>query len=154
MKQTDYLLYLDETLAQLEEALHWLQRSYRQCAQIGLKAAYSADEFDKFEALTSRFARVSDILIQKVYRSIDAVEFESGGTMIDVVNRAEKRELVDSVDEVRLIKDLWNSIVHEYLKGSLVEIFQDTLKLTPRLIALVERAKDYRQRYEPNGDDE
>lgn len=154
MKQADFLLYLQETLAQLEDALHWLHRSYRQCGRIGLKAEYSEAEFDKFEALTSRFARVSDILIQKVYRSIDAVEFESGGTMIDVVNRAEKRGLVDSVDDVRLIRDLRNSIAHEYLKESLVEIFQDTLRLTPELIALVERAKGYCRRFETTEDDE
>lgn len=153
MKQVDHLLYLQETLAQLDDALHWLHRSYGQCGQIGLKAQYSEPEFDKFEALTSRFARVSDILVQKVYRSIDVVEFESGGTMIDVVNRAEKRGLVDSVDDVRVIRDLRNSIAHEYLKESLVEIFQDTLKLTPKLITLVERARVYCRRYEPPEDD-
>ena len=46
-----------------------------------------------------------------------------------------------------------NSIAHEYLKESLVEIFQDTLKLTPKLIALVERAKVYCRRFETPEDE-
>ena len=32
---------------------------------IGIKEEYTFDELDKFEALTSRFARTSDMLIQR-----------------------------------------------------------------------------------------
>ncbi|RME74137.1 MAG: hypothetical protein D6784_10605 [Chloroflexi bacterium] len=148
MKQKDYLLLLAETLKQLDDALHWLDRSYRQCARIGRKANYSPEEFDRFEALTSRFARVSDILVQKVYRSIDMVEFETGGSMLDMLHRAEKRGLIDTVDEIRTIRDLRNSIAHEYIQDSLVEIFQETLRLTPTLMRLVERARRYCQKFE------
>jgi hypothetical protein len=49
---------------------------------------------------------------------------------------------------------LRNSIAPEYLKESLIEIFQDNLKFTPKLIALVERAKVYCRRYKPPEDDE
>ncbi|RME50786.1 MAG: hypothetical protein D6796_02300 [Caldilineae bacterium] len=140
---------MQDALAQLDDALHWLNRSYRQCRAIGVKRNYQDEELDLFEALTSRFARVSDILLQKVYRSIDAVEFETGGTMIDVVNRAEKRGLIDSVDEIRTIRDLRNSIAHEYIGENLIPLFQDTLQYTPTLLKLVARVKTYCQRYTP-----
>jgi len=145
--QNDYVINLQNALSQLDNALYWLNRSYRQCGPIGIKSTYTESELDNFEALTSRFARVSDILTQKVYRSIDAVEFETSGTMIDVVNRAEKRGLIDSTDQIRTIRDLRNSIAHEYVKESLIELFQDTLKLIPTLLKLVNYAKQYCQKY-------
>ena len=48
------------------------------------------------ENLTSRFSRTIDLIVNKVFRSIDYVELEDSGTLIDVVNRAEKRELIHS----------------------------------------------------------
>ena len=147
MSQTNYLLFLQQVLKQLQEATRWLERSLAQCSSIGIKDKYTAEEYDYFEALIGRFARVSDILIQKVYRSIDAVEFENDGTLIDVIHRAEKRNLVANIDEIRTIKDLRNSIAHEYVDAMLLEIFQDTLKFTPALLDLVHRAETYCQRY-------
>ena len=67
--------------------------------------------------------------------------------MIDVVHRAEKRGLIDSTDQIRTIRDLRNSIAHEYVKESLIELFQDTLKLIPTLLKLVNYTKQYCQKY-------
>lgn len=78
----------------LENSNNMLSYSYNICSNIGLKEKYSLEELDKFEALTSRFARTSDILIQKVLRLIDIIELEIPGTVIDRINRAEKRELI------------------------------------------------------------
>ena len=91
MKQKDLILNLFDTINILDNAVHWLKRSYTICSGIGVKESYTEEESDDLETLTSRFARVSDILIQKAFRSIDAVEFENKGTLIDVVNRAHKR---------------------------------------------------------------
>ena len=131
----------------LDEALSWLNRSYKKCFEIGIKENYSDDEFDVFETLTSRYARVADILIQKVFRSIDAVEFESGGTMIDVINRVHKRGLFESVDEVRQIKDLRNDIAHEYVLYDIKSIFNETFYFTPKLLGIVENTKKYCKKY-------
>ena len=146
--QNDYIQNLFKTLQYLDEAGSWLKRSYDICREIGLKDDYSPDEFDKFETLTSRFARVSDIIIQKVFRSIDAVEFEEKGTLIDVVNRAHKRNLINSVDEIREIKDLRNEIAHEYIKELLINIFQDSLRFTPKLFEIITKVKKYCERYD------
>jgi hypothetical protein len=39
-----------------------------------------------------------DVILNKVFRSIDAIELEDGGTLLDVVNRAEKRGIIDSAE--------------------------------------------------------
>ena len=56
------------------------------------------------ENLTSRYSRTIDLIVNKVFRSIDYVELEDSGTLIDVVNRAEKRELIHSAIKKPLIE--------------------------------------------------
>jgi predicted nucleic acid-binding OB-fold protein len=64
MTQQDYVEKFFEDLEELDNALHWLKRSYGICKKIGIKEEYKEEEFDAFETLTSRFARLSDMLIQ------------------------------------------------------------------------------------------
>lgn len=97
--------------------------------------------------MTNRFARTCDLLINKVYRAIDFVELESSGTIIDVLNRAEKRGLVNSVQEIREIKELRNMIAHDYANPQLKEIFQNVFKHIPVLSNLVDRAIEYGEKY-------
>jgi len=64
------------------------------------------DEFDTFENLAGRYARMLDVILNKVFRSIDAIELEDGGTLLGVVNRAEKTGIVSSAERIRDLKDL------------------------------------------------
>ncbi len=73
---------------------------------------------------------------------------EYGGTIIDVVNRAHKRNLFESVDEIREIKDIRNEIAHEYIQNDLCGIFNDVLRLTPKVSKLLENIKRYCEKYE------
>lgn len=127
----------------MNHAHRWLMRSYALCSPIGLKENYSDTELDDLEALTSRFSRASDILIQHVYRTIDEIELESGGTVLDRLNRAEKRGIIDSVQQVRSIRVLRNNIAHEYVLEDLIEVFHTTLAMTPVLLDHIERAVAY-----------
>ena len=106
------------------------------------------DEFDIYENLCSRFARMTDFLIRKMFRSIDNVEFENQGTLIDTVNNAHKRGLFDSIDSLRQIKDLRNSIAHEYLDDDLQRLFENVVALTPLVIEIALQTSDYTRRYE------
>ena len=57
---------LDEHLALLQKSVIALDYSYDKCRTIGEKKEYDLEQQESFEALTSRFARTSDILTQKV----------------------------------------------------------------------------------------
>jgi len=134
---------LAEELMLLDHSNDMLTYSYNTCKRIGIKKEYTFEELDKFEALTSRFARTSDILIQKVFRLIDILELERPGSVIDRINRAEKRELISSADIFKEIRHLRNDIAHEYIPTAIEEIFKNVLKLTPHLIDSVDRIKNY-----------
>lgn len=120
-----------------------LQRSYEICEEIGIKEEYTFDEQDRFEALTSRFARTSDILIQKTFRLIDIIELENIGSIIDRLQRAEKRGLIASAEEFKQIRRLRINIAHQYTQLELTKMFYEVLNLCPILLDGVERVKKY-----------
>jgi len=68
----------------LKKQLFWIELSYNESIQIGIKETYTIEEFGKFETLCSRYSRGIDFLIRKIFRTIDAYEFENQGTLVDV----------------------------------------------------------------------
>jgi len=59
---------LNEDFARLGMAVKMLRYSLQRCKEIGVKKDYSLEELDRFESLTSRFARTSDIYTQKLMK--------------------------------------------------------------------------------------
>ncbi|MCK5522462.1 MAG: hypothetical protein KAI83_04935 [Thiomargarita sp.] len=143
MKKSNNIQILKENKAAMNSAIQWLKRSYGLCTQIGIKKDYTDEEYDTFETLTSRYARAIDLIVRKVLRTIDIVEFEQSGTLIDTVNRAEKRGLINSVSSLREMTELRNEIAHDYIKAELIETFENTLNQTFHVIALAKRIDDY-----------
>jgi uncharacterized protein YutE (UPF0331/DUF86 family) len=121
--------------------------SYEICSKTGLKETYSEEEFMAFEAMTSRYARTTDMLVNKVLRSIDTVESEDIGTIIDIMNRAEKRGIVTSAELLHNIKDLRNSIAHEYVTENIARFFAKALEYTPLLNTIIKKLNEYCLRY-------
>ena len=143
----DNELNLKKVLEQINEATKHLKASYTRCQNSGLKEPHSEEDLIDFEALTSRFARVTDMLVHKLYRSIDSVELIEGGTLIDVINRAEKRGIIDSANEIRLMKDLRNDIAHEYAADKLLLIHDEVFGHAPKLLSYIKLAVKYSEKY-------
>ena len=138
---------LKQELTELEKARDILAYSYDKCSTSVGKADLSNEELESFEALTRRFARLSDILIQKIFRCFDSLDLEEHGTVRDRINRAEKKEIVESADEFIQIRILRNEIAHEYKSDTIYRIFEKVLELTPALLAAVDRVITYSSRY-------
>lgn len=138
---------IKEKLAQdfilLKKQLVWIDLSFVECKNIGIKKKYTVEEFGKFETLCSRYSRTIDFLIRKIFRTLDEYEFENQGTLVDVVNNAHKRGLFDNVDELRVMKDVRNTIVHEYIEDDLVEVFEEVLEYSAKLIVIVNSTIKY-----------
>ena len=142
-----HLEVLQENISKLNLSAEWVRRSYEQTKAIDRKDVYSIDEFDKLENLASRYARTTDMLVNKVLRSIDTVESEDIGTIIDIMNRAEKRGIVESAELLHTIKDLRNSIVHEYQITEITRFFADVIKYSPILLDIIKKVDEYCARY-------
>jgi hypothetical protein len=138
---------LQKNIDTLGLSADWLKRSYSQAGTIQPKDSYTDEEFDKLEVLASRYARTTDMLVNKVLRSIDTVESEDTGAIIDIMNRAEKRGIVESAELLYTIKDLRNSIVHEYQISEISRFFEDVVKYTPVLLEIIQKVNVYCAKY-------
>lgn len=142
---------LVQELKLLNDARDVLLYSFNKCTAIGIKETYEPEELESFESFTGRFARMSDILIQKIFRLVDELDLDSQGTVRDRINRAEKKELIDSSDvfvEIRMVR---NDIAHEYLPEAIHDMFGKVLTLTPHLLDSVERTVTYCTKYTCGG---
>lgn len=142
---------LVQELKVLNDARDVLLYSFNKCSAIGIKETYEPEELESFESFTGRFARLSDILIQKIFRLVDELDLDSQGTIRDRINRAEKKELIGSSDvfvEIRMVR---NDIAHEYLPEAIHDIFKKVLTLSPHLFESVERTILYCKKYTCTG---
>ena len=134
---------LKQDLNLLKKQLFWIELSFTKCKNIGIKDDYSIDEFGNFETLCSRYSRSIDFLIRKMFRTLDAYEFENQGTLVDVVNNAHKRGLFSDIDELRVMKDIRNTIVHEYIEDDLIDVFEEVLEYSEKLIEIINTTLSY-----------
>ena len=101
------------------------------------------NDWDQLEALSGRFARLTDLIVHKLLRALDRYEFEETGALLDAANRAVKRGLIESTSELRDLKDIRNEIVHEYAIDDLSGLYADIYRATPLLLTLLERIGVY-----------
>ncbi len=136
--------YLREQLALAERAARALAGS---CARLAGREPPGEepgeDELVEWEALTARYARLVDLLTQRVFRAIDADELVDEGSLIDRLNRAEQRGLIDSAERWRELRLLRNQIAHDYVLESLERLFAEVRAAAPETIAALERVRDY-----------
>ena len=117
--------------ALLAEA-HDVQRKLRRMAdrlEEAMKSAQSipldtsdSEDLIRLEALSARFERSIDVLLRTFLRLLDTLEGSEGGTIMDVLTRAEKRGLIDSADEFYDMRHNRNRIAHEYLDIEALEM--------------------------------
>ena len=138
---------LQKELQNLERAAKVLSEILSICNSIGLKKEYSLVELIHLEALTSRFARLSDLLIRKIFRLIDQLDYEPQETIRDSINRAEKIGIIDDANSFAEIRETRNAIAHEYLLEDLSQLYKGVFTHTPILLDTVQRVKNYCKRY-------
>jgi len=135
---------LNENSGHINKAAMQLSISYERCSSLMLsEQELKIDEQEKLEALTSRFARLADLIIQKTIRLIEHVELENTGSVLDRINKAEKKGFINSAEQFVEIRLLRNSIAHEYDLDSILEIFKSCLTYTPVLLNAVKNIQEY-----------
>ena len=81
---------LREEVASLRSAASHLEYSLNRCQNLVNQVGWGIEELERLESLTSRFARLSDLMVQRIFRLIDEIELNGGGTVLDRLFRAEK----------------------------------------------------------------
>jgi uncharacterized protein with HEPN domain len=134
---------MEEYLALLDKSVIALLYSYKKCNAIKKESEYDLEQQESFEALTSRFARTSDILTQKVLKTLFILLQENTKTIIDAANFLEKLEIVEKADDLLNIREIRNQIAHEYVESDLRDLFLDVLRYVPELKKIINNVKAY-----------
>lgn len=133
---------LQDELAGLQQAAGHLEYSLERCNNLMNQEDLPPEQLERLESLTSRFARLADLLIQRIIRLIDEIELTTSGSLLDRIYRAEKRGWANAIDLIK-IRELRNLIAHEYATDKMQEIYVTVAALTPLLLATVPKVADY-----------
>lgn len=113
-----------------------LQYSIARCADLIGQERLPPEQLERLESLTSRFARVADLLTQRVFRLFDEIELTGPSTVLDRIYRAEKRGWLDASQMIN-IRELRNMIAHEYAAEKMTEIYAAVYALAQTLLIIV-----------------
>ena len=76
-----------------------------------------------------------EVTLLKENYSIDEFgKFENQGTLIDLLNNIHKRGLFDDREELWVMKDVRNMLVHGYIEDVLVDVFDEVMIYADKLI--------------------
>jgi hypothetical protein len=141
------LSQMDEYLALMDKSVAALRYSYNKCSAIKDEPDYDLEQQESFEALTSRFARTSDILTQKVFKTLFILLQEDTKTIIDAANFLEKLEIVENADDLLNIREIRYQIAHEYVESHIRTLFHDVLRYAPLLEQIIGNFIDYHNKH-------
>lgn len=136
---------LKEELAGLQLAAGYLQYSMERCQDLIGQHGLPPEQLERLESLTSRFARLADLLIQRIFRLVDEIELTGGGTVLDRIYRAEKRGWGNAAELIR-IRELRNLIAHEYATEKMLDVYSAVAVMSPVLLATVPRVVAFAER--------
>ena len=139
----DKLLLLRNELNNLDKAAAYLATSIDRSSGLAGRSDLGAEELERLESMASRFARLSDLLTQRVMRLMDDLELTPEGSMLDRIQRAEKRGWVQSAQDLVRIRELRNLVAHEYAADRMAELYTGISRLAPLLLAVVPRVRSY-----------
>ena len=144
------LAYFQEQLIftqKMEKVLHYSFQKVKPVIELletnNGNAEISQEQAEMLEALTARFARLSDILIQKLFRATDALELTDEGSLIDRINRMEKRGIIKNAQEWLELRKLRNQIAHDYVLEDLIPLYQSVFHQCKILLSAVDAIVNY-----------
>lgn len=136
-----------ENFRLLKKNIHWFKKSLEKTKQIKDIKNVNEEQLGTMEVLASRYSRSIDILINKLLRSLDYLEFEDISRKLDIIIRAEKRGFVKDFNILIEMKDLRNELAHEYIEENFKEKVKEIIEKSKELIEIINKIEDYVKNY-------
>lgn len=123
--------------ADLEKARKRLDYSFNKVKNQTFDHELEESELEVLESFASRFARFSDLIIARYFRLL-LLEKDPAfrGSLIDLLNHAEKNTWISSKDTWLRIRELRNLAAHEYEAENYHALYQELIQLTPQLLSV------------------
>lgn len=126
----------------LQLAAEHLRYSLARCEGLTGITNLPPEQLERLESLASRFARLDDLLTQRLFVLIDDIELVGNSTLLDRIYRAEKRGWGNASELIK-IRELRNLIAHEYSGDRMIEIYTAVADFTPSLLNVVPAVTAY-----------
>lgn len=137
MNQLNQTNQLATNRQNVRQALKHLEYSFNKVRSYdSSRRDWSEEELETLESFSSRFARVSDLVVSRLLRSL-ALQSDPAfrGALIDLLNFAEKQSWISSARTWYRIRELRNVAAHEYTTDDLNKLFIELIQLTPVVLA-------------------
>jgi hypothetical protein len=143
MNKDDGLIQLlSEYWVVMLQAKATLKVSYDRCKDISLLSDdLTMEDSDALDALTSKFARTSDLYTQKFLNGLLRLKRVDAQTYVDKMNNCEKAGIILSAESMIAIRDLRNEIAHEYWLDQLRDQQNYTIEHIPLLFINMDETK-------------
>lgn len=136
------LALLQQELTNIESAAEHLGYSLERCAGFSQWHEPAPEQLERLESMSARFARLSDMFVQRICRLVDDIELVGNSTVLDRIYRAEKRGW-GQADQLIKIRELRNIIAHEYATQAMPEIYSAIITLAPALLQATQKAQSH-----------
>ncbi len=101
----------------------------------------SPEEAERLEAFVSRFGRMQDTIGNKLLPRWLRAQAEEPGTLIEVLNRAERVGVLESAEDWLVARELRNRLVHEYMQEP--RAFAEDLRIAGEYTMMLHRTYDH-----------
>ncbi|MBP6217132.1 MAG: hypothetical protein KA436_00935 [Oligoflexales bacterium] len=129
-------ILLHSFVEQFEKSQRHLNYSFLKVQKMPFISEQSSEEqLESWESFASRFSRSSDLLLSKVFRRLILTKDPAfRGSVIDLLNQAEKFSWIDSAKEWQRIRELRNIAAHEYTVNEFQTLYRELLRLSPLIL--------------------
>ena len=124
-------------ISDLQRSRTHLEYSFNKVKLMDFDRAFDDEQLETLESFASRFCRFSDLAIKQFF-SLRAREGDPAfrGSVIDLLNLAEKSGWIGSAIEWRRIREIRNLAAHEYSAEDFRELYEEMIVKTPILFSL------------------
>jgi hypothetical protein len=103
------------------------------------------DDLDRFDAFRVRYCDLQDSLGNKTFRSILVLEEEIPGSNLDILNKMEKRQIIESFGDWKLLRNIRNLFSHDYpeTEDDKADALNEAFSHTVNLVTVVDNVSIY-----------
>lgn len=134
---------IESILGDVHAMMELLISSVERVQIFDIEQARSAEEWEPYDALCTRFERVVDIIGNQLFTSLELYFYgDKSRNMRDRFLRMEKEGYIDSAEQWFDMKMLRNKIAHAYLPEQVSGIYKEIVEYAPILQETFRRISD------------
>ncbi|MBN1114064.1 MAG: nucleotidyltransferase substrate binding protein [Oligoflexia bacterium] len=129
----------------IQKAYELFLSSVKKAEKFDPSVNYSPEDLEPFDALVSRFERLVELFMSKMFKAVELFEAgDTGGTLRDRLNLMVKLDIIENADDWVDLRETRNKIAHDYLPDKIKILYE---KIGNEYKLLIEKTFKNLQKY-------